>query len=144
MEWFWCKYKQYVQGSTRIKEHIQNATCEVPISLDMYSLHDWVLHYLALNPDSLDGVCYMVWGKVYGFSGTKLSSFMREYVAKFLTNIASTTLMMKNTLLNLRHGQLLIKTGHIFPPKIEKQSRKVKLKIINKDTSPSDHFCQVC
>ena len=84
MEWFWCKYKQYVQGSTRIKEHIQNATCEVPISLDMYSLHDWVLHYLALNPDSLDGVCYMVWGKVYCFSGTKLSSLMREYVAKIL------------------------------------------------------------
>ena len=50
----------------------------------MYSLHDWVLHYLALNPDSLDGVCYMVWGKVYGFSGTKLSSLMREYVAKIL------------------------------------------------------------
>ena len=68
----------------KLKRFIINKICIIPTPLDMYSLHMWVLHYLAITPDSLDGVAYLVWGKVYSFKGDKLSGIVRQHVAHIL------------------------------------------------------------
>ena len=34
-----------------------------------------ILQYLALGPDSEDGVRYLIWGKLTGFAGSGLSSW---------------------------------------------------------------------
>eukprot|EP00092_Neocalanus_flemingeri_P032206 GFUD01035004.1.p1 GENE.GFUD01035004.1~~GFUD01035004.1.p1 ORF type:complete len:357 (+),score=115.43 GFUD01035004.1:79-1071(+) len=64
----------------KIKEHIAEKTCSIPSPLDMYSLEEWILQYLALAPDSLDGVRYLVWGKIYAFHGSQLSDCVGECV----------------------------------------------------------------
>ena len=44
---------------------------EVPQPLEVFPLELWVLQYLALQPDCLEGVLHLLWGKLFGFRGER-------------------------------------------------------------------------